>query len=306
MAKLWFGAFVLVALYVTACPAQTGGNVTYSGAGGKARAEQAERARRTLTREELPPSPTGTFVEAAVLMNVKADEYVALFGIAREGESVADAGRKTDATVRGFTDALKPLGVGKDDVHVDFVGQTKVYGFEVTGDIAREKLVGFEHKKNVSVRYKDPAVLDKLLVAAAGVEVYDLIKVDYVVVDTRAVQDKLAAAAAAVVKRKKARYETLLGIKLGPPGQVFAERSGVYQPAVLYDSYTAFGAEEMSNGVDRQRYATRTARKTRTSFFNGLDADGFDEVINPVVVEPVVQFFYYLKLKFEVEQARAR
>jgi hypothetical protein len=44
------------------------------------------------------------------------------------------------------------------------------------------------------------------------------------------------------------------------------------------------------------------ARKSRTFFFNPLNADGFDAVINPIVIEPVVQFTLYLRVKYEVEQ----
>jgi hypothetical protein len=40
--------------------------------------------------------------------------------------------------------------------------------------------------------------------------------------------------------------------------------------------------------------------------FNGLDADGFDSVLNPVITEPVVQFTLYLKVKYEVEQTKAK
>jgi hypothetical protein len=46
----------------------------------------------------------------------------------------------------------------------------------------------------------------------------------------------------------------------------------------------------------------QNARKSRTFFFNPLDADGFDMVINPVVIEPLVQFTLYLKVRFEMEQ----
>src|SRR5688500_3111194 len=60
---------------------QVGGNIGYSEAGGKAKAEQSERAKRVLTKDELPPTGTSTFVECNVLMNVKADEYVVVFGI---------------------------------------------------------------------------------------------------------------------------------------------------------------------------------------------------------------------------------
>ena len=42
-------------------------------------------------------------------------------------------------------------------------------------------------------------------------------------------------------------------------------------------------------------------RKGLTFFFSALTADGFDTVLNPVVIEPVVQFTLYLKVKYDIE-----
>ncbi len=296
-------ATILVAVAGT-CRGQVGGNANFAQAGGRARAEAAERAKRTLGPRDVPP-PGSTFVEASVLMNVKADEYVALFGVSQEGTTVEEAGRKMDATIKEFSDALRPLGVGGDDLFVDFVAQNRIYGFEVAGDIAREKLVGFDLKKNVAIHYKDRDLIDKLILAAARSKIFDLIKVDYIVKDTKKVQARLMEEAARVVKEKSARYETLLGIKLQPPGQVYAERPSIHYPAQMYDNYTAFEAEGIDAAI-RQKYTVQSARKSRTFYYNGLDADGFDAVINPVVIEPVVQFTLYLKVKYEVEQARAK
>src|SRR5437868_771670 len=61
------------------CHGQTSGNIAYSQTAGKAKAEQRQRSLRVLTKDELPPSATSMFVEANVLMNVKADEYVVAF-----------------------------------------------------------------------------------------------------------------------------------------------------------------------------------------------------------------------------------
>jgi uncharacterized protein YggE len=285
---------------------QVGGNIGYSQSGAKARAEQLERARRTLPEHDRPPTGTGTFVEADVLMNVKADEFVAVLGIAQEAETVAECSRRMEAVAGEFTDSLKAMGIGDDDLFLDFVTQTKVYGFEMTGEIAREKLVGIELKKNLSIRYKDRALLDKIAVVAARSKVFDLIKVDYVVRDLGPIHDRLMEEAAKVIKRKTARYETLLGIKLMPPAQVYAEKTGAFYPSGMYDSYTAAEAEEIRGMPDRQRYTIQSARKGRTFVFNGLDGDGFDAVINPVIIEPVVQFTLHLKVKYEVEQAKAR
>jgi uncharacterized protein YggE len=288
------------------CRGQTSGNIAYSEAGGKAKAEQRERAMRVMSKDEMPPSPTSMFVEANVLMNVKADEYVAVFGITHEGETLADCSKKMDATIKAFVADLKAAGIAGDKVSVDFITQNRIYGFQIQGgNILQEKLVGFELKKNVLIHYQDPSELEKFTLAAAKSQVFDLIKVDYIVKDINRVQDKLMEEAARITKNKISRYEKLLGIKLQPPAQVYAEKSAIHYPTQMYDSYTAHGSEQ-SPGQDRERYTVRHVRKSQTFFFNGLDGSGFDAVISPVVTEPVVQCTLYLKVKYEVEQIKAK
>ena len=277
------------------CMAQASGNIGYSQAGGNARAEQNERNKRVLAKEDAPPSATSMFVEASVLINVKADEHVAVFGLAQE------CNQKMDATVSGFSGDLKRLGIASDAIFVDFAAQNKIYEFKLEGNVAKERLVGFELKKNIAVHYQDKSLLDKLIVAAAGSKIYDLIKVDYIVRDPGSVHNRLAEEAARIVKQKTA-HEKLLGIKLQLPAQVFAERYSAYFPTELYDSYTAFESENISQDYDEAKYTVQRARKSRTFFFNPLNADGFDAVVNPIVIEPVVQFTLYLRIKYEVEQ----
>lgn len=303
-------AFIASLLVLTSgsglCRGQVAGNIGYSQTGGKAKAEQSDRAMRLLAKDDLPPTGTTMFVETNVLINVKADEYVAVYGLSHEGETLAECSKKMDATVKVFSDDLKSLGIGASDLFVDFVAQNRIYGFQVQGNIAQEKLVGFELKKNVSIHYTEHSQLEKLNLAAAKSQVFDLIKVDYIVKDINRVQDRLLEEAARITKNKMSRYEKLLGIKLQPPAQVYAEKSAIHYPTQLYDSYTAFESEEIRSGSERQKSMIQQARKSRTFFFNGLDGNGFDAVINPVIIEPVVQCTFYLKVKYEVEQVRAK
>jgi hypothetical protein len=137
-------------------------------------------------------------------------------------------------------------------------------------------------------------------------QIFDLVKVDYVVTDSAGVQERLAEEAARVLKQKASRHEKLLGLKLQGPVQVYAERPAVYFPTELYDAYTAAETEDIASAFYRQRYTIQSARKSRTFFFHGLDADGFDAVINPVVTQPVVQFTLYLKVRYEVEREQEK
>jgi uncharacterized protein YggE len=300
---------LLLLLLSADCFAQASGNIGYSQSGsGRARADANERNKRSIQKDDQPPSPNSVFVDASVLINVKADEFVAVFGLLQECATVAECNQKMDATVAGFKSGLKGLGVGDADVYVDFASQNKIYGYEIAGSIAREKLVGFELKKNVAVHYRDRDMLDRLTVLASQSKIYDLIKVDYVVTDTAAVQARLMEEASKVVEQKLQRYIRMLGFRIRPPGQVYAERPSIYYPTELYDSYAAFESEDIEQNSDdlKQKYTVKNARKSRTFFFNPLDADGFDVVVNPVVIEPVVQFTLYLKVRFEMEQPPAK
>ena len=288
------------------CQAQVSGNLAYSANGAKGRAEQREHNKRLVPEQERPPTNTSMFVDADVLMNVKADEFVAVFGLSQEGETVAECNEKMAAVVKEFTDALLALKIAEDDIFLDFVTQTKIYGFEVAGDIAKEKLVGFELKKNLSIHYRDRSLIDQLVVTAARSKIYDLIKVDYIVTDVNLMQDKLMREATKIIDQKVARYNNLLKIKLLPPAQVFAEIPAVYYPTEMYDAYTAAVTEQIDGPLNRQSLTVQRVRKGTTFVFNGLSGDGFDQVINPVVIEPVVQFTLYLKVKYEVEPIKAK
>src|SRR5215470_9249423 len=206
MEKILTALLIVVAGYGV-CFAQVSGNVSYSQSGGKARAEQNERNKRVSPQGETPPTSTSMFIEASVLMNLKADEYVAVFG------ALPECSQKMDTTINQFAGELKQLGIGTEEIFVDFAAQNKIYGFQVAGNIAKEKLVGFELKKNISVHYKNKRFLDRLVIAASKANIFDLIKVDYIVTDTNSVQTRLMEEAARIIKQKAAEYEKLFAVK---------------------------------------------------------------------------------------------
>jgi uncharacterized protein YggE len=286
--------------------AEASGNLAYAPGYSKSRPEENERNKRVLSSLDIPPGSNTMFLEASVLMNVKADEYMAVFAVTQEAETPADCNQKMDRTVNEFSAALKPLGIGESDLFVDFVAQNKTYGYRVDNNVAKEELAGFELKKNISVHYRDKLLLDRLVLGAAQAKIFDLVKVDYIVRDTESVQDRLMQEATEVIKRKEARYQKLLGIHLLPPPQVYAEKPSIYYPSEMYQSYAAYESEQVDRDLYRSKYLVQDMRKSRTFFFNPLSPDGFDNVVNPVVLEPVVQFTLYLKVKYDIDLRRGK
>ena len=167
--------------------------------------------------------------------------------------------------------------------------------------MAREHLSGFEVKKNVLVRYHDSALLEKLLAAAAQSGIFHLVKVDYIVSDLTTARARLREEAAKIIKQKEASYKRLFGVQMRPVS-VYQEKQNAFYPSDMYKSYTAY---ESGNADSYNLRAVRN-RKTSTFYYSPLDPAGFDSVINPAGVEPVVQLTLYLKIKDPLKTAHGR
>jgi uncharacterized protein YggE len=294
-AILAVGALHVSAETKPAITAQVVGNVAYAET--KHKREPHEIALGTVS-----PDETSVFVDAHVLFNARADQHVAVFGASHEGRTVQECNQKLDAQINDFTNQVKAIGIKGEEIVVDFIAQNRIYDYEVAGNLANEKLTGFEVKKNILIPYKERDVLDKLLIAAAKSSIFDLIKVDYVVTDVSAIRAKLLEEGARIVKEKAERYGKLFNIKFRSQVQVYAAKYDTAFPTESYDSYTAFETGKVTASNYNERYKVKEARKSKTFYFNPRDAGDFDYVINPVVTEPVVQFSLHLRVKHSVDR----
>ncbi len=277
--------------------AQTAGGSAF----GERRGNAADvlRAQRSLAEAEIPPTLNSTFLDAAVLMNVRADVYVATFGLSEEGATPAEARTKAGARLAAFRVRLKGAGVASARVSTDIVAQNRVYGYALEGNVATERLVGFEFKENVSVRCRSQAEVDGLVALAARDGIFDLVKVDYVLADVAAVRARLLAEAAKTIRQKRTDYARLFGMAFRAAPQVYAERFDAFYPTDSYASYQASEGENLDRGYNMGNYVVHGLRKVRTFYYDPLSAKGFDRVVNPVVATPVVQCTLYLRLRYE-------
>ncbi len=217
-------------------------------------------------------------IEANVLLNIKPDSFVAVFGVQQEGANAADSNLKVNAKMDAFSKALTALGVKQDDIYIDFITQNRVYDYKAQGNDVVEVQSGFETKKTIAVRYKDRALFERIVGEAVRVQIFDLIKVDYIVSDFDSVRSRLFEEAVRVVKAKEAKYTSMLGVKLPPVGLAF-EKYDAFYPAELYQRYQAYEAGAAETNYDRGTKVTR--RKSFTFFYEPLSVDRFDKMINP-------------------------
>lgn len=277
--------------------AQNSGNAVYS------EANRAETNRR-LAKGAVAfgaitlPDSSGMIIPAHVQINVKADEYVAVFGLSQEGRTIQECHQKINTQIGSFTGELNNIGLKTGDAEVDHTTQTRTYDYQVTGNVANEKAIGFAVKKTVSVHFKDKEMMNKLMAAAAKSDIYDLIKVDYVVNNAATIREKLFEECVRIIKEKAGRYDKALGMKFRSQLNIVQENYNTIFPTESYDSYAAFEAGRISQSVFNDKNRVKEARKSETFFFNAQDAGNFDYILNPVVTEPVVQFSLYLQIKY--------
>ncbi|HEV7746926.1 MAG TPA: SIMPL domain-containing protein [Pyrinomonadaceae bacterium] len=266
-----------------------------------------EAGNRNYNRGTRPPAPnTGNIgssgvlnIEAYVLINAAPDEFVAVFGVSQEGSTASESNQKINARIERFLNAATQLGVPRGNTFVDFITQNKIYSFAPASEgVIRESLTGFETKKTVALRYKDRALLEKLLEAAAQSAIFDLIKVDYVVNDLTKLRKALFDEAVRVVKQKEETYTSSLGLAISRKALLQETYDTIY-PGELYQTYSAFESGAVDNNYNSTVRVIRE-RKSSTSYLEPLDRSAFDTVLNPGGIEPMVQCTLFMRVLYSV------
>ena len=284
--------FFILACALT-CVAQEAGNRQYGNEANR-RASPSNGVIFGTENKDLVPAQ---YIEAYVLLNSAPDEFVAVFGVAREAPTAAESNLKVNAQLEQFLKAITRLGIARSDTFVDLITQNRVYSLVPgTGNIIQEKLTGFETKKTIAVRYKDRALLEKLLTEATAVSIYDLIKVDYVISDMVKIRSRLFEEATRIIKQKEENYVRTLGIKFGRDA-IYQEKYDNFYPAELYETYKAFESGTVDTSYESRTQIVRE-RKSSTSYLEPLDPSEFDSVLSPIGIEPVVQSTLFLKVRY--------
>ena len=154
--------------------------------------------------------------------------------------------------------------------------------------------IGFELKKNLHFKYSDPKVLEYLVTICAENEIYDLVRVDYFIEDIDKKKDKMIMKAEGMLKQKIYRYGQLTNEDYKDKDRVMTEGFLVHLPHEQYQSYTAFSSNAM---YVRQSGTVNTAPKSTSQFYMPKFNKDYDFVLNPALLEPVVQIEYEVKMR---------
>jgi uncharacterized protein YggE len=286
-------AVTVISLTNSKVHAQASGNVNYN-------YQQTQPSSVNLSVNV--PHESSIVLDAEVMMNVKASSYVAIFSATQGGKTVASADSMMNARLKKFMRSLEKNGIKGSDVHIDFI--SLVPGFEVEAkkfsNTANEVPAGFQMKKNIHVIIKEHEQLDLVITSAAESEIYDLVKVDYNVKDIRKIYDSLRVAASRIIDQKKKIYD-----QMGLSAEVvnLSEGYNCAYPTERYSQFTAFhsGTSRYAVVAQNPNVEIKSADKASSVYYNRIAYNQFDEVINADAVEPMVQFYYTLKVRYNIQ-----
>lgn len=242
------------------------------------------------------------YVDARVAINVIADAYLVTFGVMQEGKTVKECNEMISKRIDGFKADLKKLEITDKDIYVDLISQNKIYDYSIKENNAEQTGAGFELKKNVIVRFKKMDRLDEMMVMASVREIYDIVKVDYIVTDVQKVYSELLLAATEIIRQKKDLYIKSGSFVLLPSSKPAYENFYAVYPDVSYKSYRAFESSEVEQSYGKSSGWKKTACKSQTFYFDRISYSGFDKVINPDNAEIGVQFVLEFKIQFDIKK----
>lgn len=236
------------------------------------------------------------------LANVKADNYVAIFNVTQVGETTTEVNNLLNNRVNEVLSSLSK----KADVEtfVDMISFVPVYEYDVERKIFSKKTynevpVGFELKKNIHVKFKNPNFLNELISLCTNAEIYDLIRVDYFSNNLEQTKSQLMAKSKTILKEKITNYQGILNEDLNTFEKQIADAFKILYPVENYKSYQAYSSSSLNL---KKSANVNQADKSTTLYYQPIFDKEFDFVINPTILEPVIQVMYEIKYRVNREK----
>lgn len=289
MKKLFFTFLTL--LFSSFIMAQASGNINY----------QYQQSYNNNTIDINFPSNTDIIVSVKGLANIKADAFTAIFSITQTGKTTKEVNELMDQRI---TQSLNEIKLKKGvETFIDMISFVPVYEYETEKKVFNRKTynevpAGFELKKNIHIKYTDPNQLNEFISILSNYEIYDLVRVDYFSTELETVKKEMMTKAKLLVQEKLKNYQELLGETFTNAEKKITDDYIVSLPVEMYKSYEAYN----SSSLILKKANINQINKSITLYYQPIFNKEFDFVINPTVLEPVIQIQYQVKIAITREK----
>jgi uncharacterized protein YggE len=249
-------------------------------------------------QQNLVPNPTIT-IDVKALSNIVANSYTAVFNVTQIGETSEETNSLMKERISKLKTELVSHGILTKDIVIDVISFVPVYETIVEKKLFSKKYVeiptGFELQQNIHVKFTAVEQFDDILASCANNEIYNLVKVDYFIDNLQEVYKKLRVEILRELKSKQEFYKNL-GFDLMLYDPTIADNKYCYFPRDFYKNYQAFNS--ISFESLKKKRGVFTAKKQTSYYYDPVSFRDYDVVINPSIVEPVVQIGMEIKLQY--------
>ncbi|WP_299366824.1 SIMPL domain-containing protein [Winogradskyella sp.] len=246
----------------------------------------------------LQPSNVLT-IDVKALQNVSASTYTAMFNLSQIGPTAEATNTLMKERIDNIKKRLVLLGITEKDIAIDVISFIPVYEVEVTKKLFSKTYTevpkGFELQQNIHIQFTKTNQFESILEACAKSEVYNLVKVDYYIENIQEVYKNLQDELLKLIEDKKAYY-SVLGFDLSEYDVKIADDKYCYFPKDFYQSYQAYNS--VSFEALKKDKGVTSAKKQTSYYYQPLTYERYDIVIDPSILEPVVQIGMNIKLVF--------
>ena len=300
---------LLIASTLSSTFAQNAGNILYQnesfGNYGSSYSSSGS-SNSNLTQDNIyvnQPADASMNIKVNGMANVKADAFVAVFSLSQSGITTEEVNKLMNIRIGQVLDSLKLAGL--TDIFVDMISFVPVYEFESEKKIFSKKTyneipAGFELKKNIHIKFVNPGALDRIISICANAEIFDLVRVDYFCQELETIKKEITEKAKAVFLEKLKYYQEIAGVDISAIERQITDAFRVIYPIEMYKSYQSY-CNSSINTVGKSSYNVNYKDKSVTLHYMPVMNREFDFVINPLVVEPVIQVLYELNVKINRE-----
>ncbi|WP_281636670.1 SIMPL domain-containing protein [Flavobacterium marginilacus] len=242
------------------------------------------------------PSQDGIVINVKGLANVKADSYTAIFSLTQTGKTAKEVNELINQRI---SQSLTEIKLKKDvETFVDMISFVPVYEYEVEKKVFSRKTynevpIGFELKKNIHIKYSDPNQLNDFISILSNHEIYDLVRVDYFSSTLESIKKEMMNKAKLLIQEKTKNYEVILGETFTNAEKRITDDFIVNLPVEMYKSYEAYNSSDLNL---KKTANVNQSNKSTTLYYQPVFNKEFDFIINPVVLEPVIQVQYEIKI----------
>ena len=240
-------------------------------------------------------------VSAKGLANIKADTFVAIFSITQTGKTAEEATSLMSLRLSPVLSALKAKNM---EAFVDMISFVPMYEFETEKKVFSKRTynevpTGFELKQNLHIKLHEATRLNELITLLANSEIYDLVRMDYYSTELETIKKELKDKVKAAFAEKQKLYETTLGESFATAEKKITDGFAQTSPSQQYKSYEAYNSASLQG---KRAGNILQANKSTTQYYQPIADKDFDVVLNPIIVEPVIQLIYEMKMSINCSE----